>query len=106
MTEELIAVCGAGGERDHDDEFNGDEIDLGKWTRLTMREAIREFWPEEAGAKPAMTAFESADVLQSRLHAAMSSLETAAGETTRLTPERIAELKTIRRRSRRSTTTR
>jgi lysyl-tRNA synthetase class 2 len=71
------------------------EIDLGKWTRMTMREAIREFWPEEAGAKPAMTAFESAEVLQARLHAAMSSLETAAGETTRLTPERISELKTI-----------
>ena len=38
-------------------EFNGNTIDLGKWTRLTMREAIREYWPEEAGAKPALTAF-------------------------------------------------
>jgi len=75
--------------------FDGVEIDLGKWRRLTMREAIREFWPEEAGAKPAMTAFEAANVLQARLHAAMGSLEKAAGETTRLTPERIAELKTI-----------
>ena len=56
--------------------FDGVEIDLGKWRRLTMREAIREFWPEEAGAKPAMTAFESAEVLQARLHAAMRSLET------------------------------
>ena len=60
-----------------------------------MREAIREYWPEEAGAKPALTAFESAPVLQARLHAAMSSMEKAMGETTRLTPERIAELKTI-----------
>ena len=42
-----------------------------------------------------MTAFESAPVLQARLHAAMSSLEKAAGETTRITPERLAELKTI-----------
>jgi len=42
-----------------------------------------------------MTAFEAAEVLQVRLHAAMSSLEKAAGETTRLTPERLAELKTI-----------
>jgi lysyl-tRNA synthetase class 2 len=75
--------------------FDGVEIDLGKWRRLTMREAIREFWPEEAGAKPAMTAFEAAEVLQARLQAAMGSLEKAAGETTRLTPERIAELKTI-----------
>jgi lysyl-tRNA synthetase class 2 len=60
-----------------------------------MREAIREFWPEEAGAKPAMTAFESAPVLQARLHAAMSSLEKAEGDTARLSPERIVELKTI-----------
>jgi lysyl-tRNA synthetase class 2 len=60
-----------------------------------MREAICEFWPHEAGAKPAHTAFESAPVLQARLHAAMSSLETAVGQTARLSPERIAELKTI-----------
>jgi len=76
-------------------EFAGHTIDLGKWRRLTMREAIREFWPEEAGAKPAIAAFEAASVLQARLHAAMGSMEKAMGETTRLTPERIAELKTI-----------
>jgi len=28
--------------------FDGVEIDLGKWRRLTMREAIVEFWPTEA----------------------------------------------------------
>jgi lysyl-tRNA synthetase class 2 len=76
-------------------EFNGHTIDLSKWTRLTMREAIRQYWPEEAGAKPALTAFESAQVLQVRLHAAMSSLEKAVGETAHLSPERIAELKTM-----------
>jgi lysyl-tRNA synthetase class 2 len=75
--------------------FNGVEIDLGKWRRLTMREAIREFWPEEAGVKPAMTAFESAQVMQARLHAAMNSLESATCETTRLTPERISQMKTL-----------
>ena len=37
-------------------EFDGNTIDLAKWQRLTMREAIREFWPEEAGAKPADSA--------------------------------------------------
>jgi lysyl-tRNA synthetase class 2 len=76
-------------------EFNGNRIDLAKWTRLSMREAIQEFWPEEAGAKPAVTAFEQAPVLQARLHAAMSSLEKAVGETAHQTPERIEELKTI-----------
>jgi lysyl-tRNA synthetase class 2 len=76
-------------------EFNGHTIDLAKWRRLTMRDAIREFWPAEAGAKPAQTAFESVPVLQARLHAAMDCLESAACQTTRLTPERIAEVKTI-----------
>jgi lysyl-tRNA synthetase class 2 len=95
MTEELIGFVAQEVNGTTITNFDGVEIDLGKWRRLTMREAIREFWPEEAGAKPAMTAFESAGVLQARLHAAMSSLEKAAGETTRLTPERLAELKTI-----------
>ncbi len=75
--------------------FNGAEIDLGKWQRLTMREAIIKFWPEEAGAKPAKTAFGSAQVLQARLHAAVGSMEKASGETTRISPERLSDLKTI-----------
>jgi len=95
ITEELIGFVAQEVNGTTITNFNGVEIDLGKWTRLTMREAIREFWPEEAGAKPAMTAFESAPVLQARLHAAISSLEKAAGETARLSLERIVELKTI-----------
>jgi lysyl-tRNA synthetase class 2 len=95
MTEEMIAFVAQEVNGTTITEFDGNTIDLGHWTRLTMREAIREYWPEEAGAKPALTAFESAPVLQARLHAAMSSIEKAMGETTRLSPERIAELKTI-----------
>jgi lysyl-tRNA synthetase class 2 len=95
LTEELIEFVAREVNGTTKTEFNGHTIDLSKWTRLTMREAIREFWPEEAGAKPAMTAFESAPVLQARLHAAISSLEKAEGETARLSSERIIELKTI-----------
>jgi lysyl-tRNA synthetase class 2 len=95
LTEELIEFVARVVNGTTKTEFNGHTIDLAKWQRHTMREAIREYWPEEAGAKPAMTALESASVLQARLHAAMSSLEKAVGETTRLTPERIVELKTI-----------
>jgi lysyl-tRNA synthetase class 2 len=95
LTEELIEFVAREVNGSALTTFNGVEIDLSRWTRLTMREAIREFWPEEAGAKPAMAAFESAQVLQVRLHAAMSSLEKAAGETARLSPERIVELKTM-----------
>jgi lysyl-tRNA synthetase class 2 len=77
--------------------FNDVEIDLGKWTRLTMTEAIREYWPEEAGAKPAQTSFESAEVLQARIHAAVTSLETAQGQDAQeQTTGRSSDLKTIR----------
>jgi lysyl-tRNA synthetase class 2 len=39
--------------------FNGHEIDLGKWTKLSMREAIIHFWPEAAGPKPDSSVFAS-----------------------------------------------
>jgi lysyl-tRNA synthetase class 2 len=96
LTEELIEFVARAVNGTTLVNFNGRTIDLGKWQRLTMKESIRHFWPEEAGAKPALTAFESAPVMQARIHAAVTSLEQAAGETTRLTPERIGELKTIR----------
>ena len=95
ITEELIAFVAQEVNGTTLTTFNGVEIDLGKWKRLSMREAINEYWPEEAGAKPAETAYQKADVLQARLHAAMSSLEKALGETSRTTPERLAQLKTI-----------
>ena len=74
ITEEMIEFVAREVNGTTITNFNGVEIDLSTWTRLTMREAICEFWPHEAGAKPAHTAFESAPVLQARLHAAMSSL--------------------------------
>ena len=78
-------------------EFNGNTIDLGKWTRLTMREAIREYWPAEAGAKPAPTAFASVEVLQARLQAAIATLEPAQEQGAQeQTAERLSDLKTIR----------
>ncbi len=95
ITEELVAFVAQEVNGTTITEFNGSTIDLGKWQRLSMREAIHEYWPEEAGAKPAETAYEKAEVLQVRLHATMSSLEKALCETTRTTPERLSELKTI-----------
>jgi len=48
LTEELIAtlarkVCGSTVIR-----YGEQELDLGRWQRLTMREAIVKFWPKEA----------------------------------------------------------
>ena len=44
--------------------FNGHEIDWAKFQRLSMREAIIAYWPENAGAKPEMSDFASGDKLQ------------------------------------------
>ena len=95
LTEEMIEFVAVAVNGTTITEFNGHTIDLAKWTRLSMRDAIREYWPAEAGSKPAETAFASAPVLQARLHAAMSSLEKAMGQTAHTAPERIAEIKTI-----------
>ena len=37
---------------------SGNPIDLGKWTRLTMREAIRAFWPSDLIAAPEQNDFQ------------------------------------------------
>ena len=95
ITEELIEFVAREVNGSTKVEFNGHTINLAKWQRHTMREAIRAYWPEEAGAKPAITALDSAPVLQTRLHAAMNSLEKAEGDTAHLIPERIADLKTM-----------
>jgi lysyl-tRNA synthetase class 2 len=44
-------------------EFNGVEIDLGKWTKLSMREAIVKFWPKDHGPAPSMEDFANANAL-------------------------------------------
>ncbi len=96
LTEEMIAFVAREVNGTTRVEFNGNTIDLGKWQRLTMVEAIRQYWPDEAGAKPALSAFHAPEAMRARLHAAISSLESAAGETTKIVPERLAELRTIR----------
>jgi len=93
ITEDLVSFVAQQVNGTTKTTFNGVEIDLGNWRRLTMREAIIEFWPPEAGAKPAQTAFESTSVLQARLRAAMDSLSTL--DPASHAPERLTELKTI-----------
>jgi lysyl-tRNA synthetase class 2 len=57
LTEELIAFIAQEVNGTTITNFNGVEIDLAKWRRFSMREAIIEFWPEAAGEKPAMADF-------------------------------------------------
>jgi len=53
--------------------FNGVEIDLAKWTRLTMREAIIKWWPEDLfGPRPTLSDFHSAESLANLLDRAIA----------------------------------
>jgi lysyl-tRNA synthetase, class II len=59
LTEELIAFVAKEVNGTTVTEFNGNSIDLGKWERLTMIEAIIKFWPTEAGIEPQSADFET-----------------------------------------------
>jgi lysyl-tRNA synthetase class 2 len=53
LTEELIKTVAMEVNGTMLTKFNGVEIDLGKWTKLSMREAIIKFWPDLFGVKAA-----------------------------------------------------
>jgi lysyl-tRNA synthetase class 2 len=55
LTEELVTFVATEVNGTAICNFNGNEIDLSKWTRLSMREAIIKFWPEELGDVPPNT---------------------------------------------------
>ena len=65
LTQELITFIALEVNGSTETEFNGAKIDLTQWRRLSMREAIIEFWPEGAGDPPQMADFDSLqDVLR------------------------------------------
>jgi lysyl-tRNA synthetase class 2 len=47
--------------------FNGNEIDLGKWTKLSMREVIIKFWDEKLGPALRFEDFQSLSALDEAL---------------------------------------
>jgi lysyl-tRNA synthetase class 2 len=60
LTEDLIAYVAQEVNGTTVVEFNGHTIDLAKWQRLTMVEAIVKFWPEEFGLAPSEIDFDNA----------------------------------------------
>jgi lysyl-tRNA synthetase class 2 len=56
ITEDLVSFVAKEVNGTTITEFNGHSIDLSRWRRLTMREAIVEYWPEaEFGPRPEMS---------------------------------------------------
>jgi lysyl-tRNA synthetase class 2 len=83
LTEELIIFSAKQVNGTCITNFNGNEIDLGKWRKYSMREAIIHFWPETAGPKPTSTVFDSKEgtiALIDRLRGAKISIEYSPAE--------------------------
>ena len=60
LTEELVQFVAMEVNGTTKTIFNDVEIDLSKWQRFTMREAIVKWWPEQAGPKPTINDFADA----------------------------------------------
>jgi lysyl-tRNA synthetase class 2 len=76
LTEELIAFVAKEVNGTTVTVFNDVEIDLGKWRRLTMREAIREYWPEDFGSAPSIDVLGNSEKLEQFLYASLRHLHT------------------------------
>ena len=57
LTQELIQFVAMEVNGTTKTHFNGQEIDLSKWQKLSMREAIVRFWPPTSGPRPEMQSF-------------------------------------------------
>jgi lysyl-tRNA synthetase class 2 len=77
LTEELVrfvAVEVTGGTMV---TFNGEAIDLGKWERLSMRQAIERYWPTQAGSAPGHAAFSTSHSLSLFAELAVERIDSA-----------------------------
>jgi lysyl-tRNA synthetase, class II len=79
LTEELIIDVARQVNGTTITHFNGNEIDLSKWTKLSMREAIIKFWLPEAGAPPTLDEFGDSQILANRFRSGHSALKTFRG---------------------------
>jgi lysyl-tRNA synthetase class 2 len=83
LTQELIVQVALEVNGTTVTNFAGQEIDLAKWRRFSMREAILEFWPDAAGPKPALEDFASDDAVEQmaeRVREARISLDFKPGQ--------------------------
>ena len=71
LSEELIIFIAKEANGTCITNFNGNEIDLGKWHRYSMREAIIKFWPKDFLTPIEMSDFNDADSLLLKLQLAL-----------------------------------
>ncbi|HTW60432.1 MAG TPA: lysine--tRNA ligase [Terracidiphilus sp.] len=80
LTEELIKFVAMEVNGTTVVEFNGNTIDLGKWERLTMVEAIIQHWPEAAVGTPTPAHFGSSESLYQLIQASPPSSQLSSYE--------------------------
>jgi lysyl-tRNA synthetase class 2 len=93
ITEELIAFVAKEVNGTTITNFEGVEIDLGKWTRLTMREAIVKWWPPEAKPTPTISDLSNLSSFKPYVEALRTYF---AQESERLTVEKDAIFNKVR----------
>ena len=98
LTQELITQVALEVNGGTGINFNGHEIDLAKWRRFSMREAILEFWPEAAGAKPVLDDFRSDSGVEQMLHRVREagSLSSGSLASLRERPSRLSSKRSPR----------
>jgi lysyl-tRNA synthetase class 2 len=75
LTEELIKFVAMEVNGSTITHFNGNEIDLSKWQKLSMREAIIKWWPKQSNQPPAMEDFALAGTLADRFQSAFLAIQ-------------------------------
>jgi lysyl-tRNA synthetase class 2 len=63
LTEDLLAQVAQDVNGTTRTTFNGHEIDFANWQRLSMREAIIKYWPEQAAPRPEMSDFATQELI-------------------------------------------
>jgi lysyl-tRNA synthetase class 2 len=76
LTQELVTFVATEVNGTTITHFNGQEIDLSRWTKLSMREAIIKFWPGAMDSAPEMSDFSDS----SRLIQFLRKIEKCANE--------------------------
>jgi lysyl-tRNA synthetase class 2 len=81
LTEELVKFVALAVNGTTVTEFNGNTIDLGKWERLTMREAIIKWWPDNVAGKPTTEDIRTEDSSRKWFQSAWNSISVPAQGT-------------------------
>ncbi|MDE1161753.1 MAG: lysine--tRNA ligase [Acidobacteriaceae bacterium] len=87
LTEELIKFVAMEVNATTVTHFNGNEIDLSKWTKLSMREAIVKWWPSSLVVKPSPADFTDlsayTELLQSVINELQPQVEDSSSDETK-----------------------